>query len=110
MQDEPERLRVPDEHRSVAAEEIGERDGLGALPVRVGRKDRLRLGTGARRERSGKERDLLECAGALIAHVQPQIERHLVVARTRGVEEAGALAEAPQKSRLHRHVDVFLGG
>ena len=109
LQDEPQRLGVADEHRPVAAEKISERDGLGALPVGVGRKDRLRLGPGASRERFGEKRDLLERPCALIAHVQPQIECHLIVARPRRVEEPGTLAEAGGDASLDRHVDVFLG-
>ena len=42
-----------------------------------------------------------------VAHPQPEIGRHLVVARARGVQPAGRLADQLGEPALHVHVDVF---
>ena len=42
-----------------------------------------------------------------VAHPEPEIGRHLVVARTRGVQPPGRLADQFGEPALHVHVDVF---
>ena len=42
-----------------------------------------------------------------IAHPQPEIGRHLIVARARGMQPAGRLADQLGQPALHVHVDVF---
>ncbi len=42
-----------------------------------------------------------------IAHPQPEIRRHLVVAAARGMQPLAGLADAVGQPRLDVHVDVF---
>ena len=42
-----------------------------------------------------------------VAHPEAEIERHLVVARARGVQAPGGLADQLGQPRLDVHVDVF---
>ena len=42
-----------------------------------------------------------------VAHPQPEIGRHLVVARARGMQPAGRLPDQLGQAALHIHVDVF---
>jgi hypothetical protein len=43
---------------------------------------------------------------ALVAHPQPEIDRHLIIPAARGVQAPG-LAYQLFQPRLHIHVDVF---
>ena len=72
----------------------------------------------ARHHRAGmRERLLGQCALVKtqrriervdgVAYPQPEIGRHLVVARTRSVQPAGGLPDYLGKPALHVHVDVF---
>ncbi len=42
-----------------------------------------------------------------VAHPEPEIGRHLIVARARGVQPPGRLPDQLAKPALHVHVDVF---
>ena len=44
---------------------------------------------------------------APVAHPEPEVGRHLVVAAPRGVEALGGLADQLGQARLHVHVDVL---
>ena len=55
----------------------------------------------------GEARDLAERARRLIAHVEAQAERDLVVARTCSVQPLADVAEVAREARLDRHVHVL---
>ena len=42
-----------------------------------------------------------------VAHPKPEIGRHLIVARARGVQPPGGRADQLGEAALHVHVDVF---
>src|SRR5206468_13021261 len=89
---------------------MGEENGLGALGVRVARRDGAPV---ARRE--GDER-LLEPPDravervALGAQPEAKVERHLVVAAAAGVQLAAERPEELHEPPLDRHVDVLVRG
>jgi len=63
-----------------------------------------------RRRRPVAPSESAQREGALLADVQPQIQRDLIVARARRVEHAGGFAERAGEQRLDGHVDVFFVG
>ena len=81
---------------------------LGPLPVGVGGEDDLPVGLGA----GSKQREQLgepgQHVGAPFADEEAEVQRHLVVPRAGGVEEAGDLAQPARQLGLHRHVHVLL--
>ena len=101
----PPRARGPTPHDG--DEERGAHR-LRALAVRVRGEQHVLLARGALRE--GSER---ACAssrderGALVAHVEAQVERDLVVARARRVQARRDRADALAELRLDGHVHVF---
>ncbi len=42
-----------------------------------------------------------------VAHIEPEVGRHLVVARARGVQPPGGSADQPGEAGFDIHVDVF---
>jgi hypothetical protein len=46
----------------------------------------------------------------LVAQIQPHVERHLIVAATRGVQLAARRTDFFSQTPLDVHVDVFVGG
>jgi hypothetical protein len=68
------------------------------------------FGFGAIGQHPHQPGECLENLRATLPDVQSQIERDLIVPGTRGVEDAGWLAEPSGQLRLHGHVHVlFLG-
>ncbi len=82
-------------------------DRLRPLPVRVRRQQHVLL----RRRPIGEPRDerrrLAQQRGPLVAHVQPQIERDLVVARPGRMEPRSDRPDALAELALDGHVHVF---
>ena len=76
----------------------------------VGGQHRVDLRPCARGQRSEQTRRRIERAPRLLAHVQAQVERHLVVARSGGMQHAGRLAERAGEPRLDGHVHVLFRG
>ncbi len=74
----------------------------------VRREDHVPVGLGAGREQIEELGEPGQDVGAALADEEPQVQRHLVVPRAAGVEEAGDLAQAACQLRLHRHVHVLL--
>ena len=64
---------------------------------------RLRL----RRERRLQGMELADDLVDRVAHPEPEIGRHLVVARARRVQPPGGVADQLLQPRLDVHVDVF---
>ena len=86
---------------------MAEGDRLRGLQMRQARHHRAGMV-----ERLSGERALVGAKRAVervdgVAHPQPEIGRHLVVARTRGVQPPGGLADQLGEPALHVHVDVF---
>ena len=76
--------------------------------MRVGGEDDVDLGLRPRGEGCDQTGELVERASRLLADVQPQIERDLIVSRTGGVQHARRFSERCGETRLDRHVHVFL--
>ena len=70
------------------------------------------LGTafGLRHQRRHQRLQAQDRRVALVAHPQPEIRRHLVVAASRRVQPAGGLADQLLQPRLDVHVDVLERG
>ena len=86
---------------------MAEGHGLGGLQVGEARHHGVRMGLRLLGER------LLEIGEAAIQAIdgvpdpQPEIERHLIVARARRVQSPGSLADHVGEAFLDVHVDVF---
>ena len=78
--------------------------------MRVPGQERVALALGPIGQLFQEQRHFQQRERALLADVQPQIERDLIVPRARRVQHAGFLAERPRQQRLDRHVHVFLVG
>ena len=60
-------------------------------------------------QRGAKFGDQRDHAGQLVAQIQPQVERDLIVARTPGMQLAPGLANQRDQPALDREMDVFIG-
>ena len=99
---------VPLRHLHVRQEVVGEQDRLRPLHMGIARHDHAELPP-----RQGHEA-LLEPPQAgeevfhRVAQIEPQIQRHLVVAAPSGVELAAHFADEFGQPRLDRHVNVLV--
>jgi len=84
-----------------------ERHGLGGLQMREARHHRAGLGRGLLRQHLHQARELDVDVVDRVADPEPEIGRHLVVARARRVQPPGRLADDLRQPRLDIHVDVF---
>ena len=103
----PQPFGVAREHLLVGEQVVGEQHGLRALQVRVAGHHRLRL---AIREVDQRASQRPQARGGLVAggaHEHPQIGRHLVVARARGVQPPRRFADAFGEGGLDVEVDVL---
>ncbi len=80
---------------------------LGRLKVREARHHDVRVRLSLLGERPLQLRQQPIELIDVIAHIQPEIERHLVVARPCRVQAPGSGANQLGKPALHVHVDVF---
>ena len=98
---------VAGEHLDVGEEVMTEGHGLRRLQVREARHDEIvaRLGLARERQLQAGERGI----GLVdpVAHVEPEVGRHLVVARAGGVQAAGRLADQLLEAALDVHVHVL---
>ena len=100
---------VAAEHLHVGHHVVPEGHRLAGLQVRVARHHRPGVGLGL------VDQGRLQVAQApvqvvdRIAHPEPEVGRHLVVARAGGVQAPGRLADQAAQAGLHVHVDVFQG-
>ena len=104
-----ETVVVAPQRRDVRQKEVRDEHGHRAPEVRVGRHDgragRFRLP----RERADNRRKLRLQAGNLPPEVEAQIERHLLVARSAGVQPLAEIADAFDELPLDERVHVFVG-
>src|SRR5882672_3195625 len=84
-----------------------EGDGLGGLEMGEAGHDGLDMPCRLRDERALQRREPLArpCAG--FAHPEPEIRRHLVVARARGVQPAGRLSHDLREPCLDVEMNVL---
>jgi hypothetical protein len=108
LQHEEQRVHVAREHGPVAAQQVRERNRLRALPVGIGGEDGVALGLGAVGEARHEGGERIEGQRHLLADVEVQVQRHLVVARARRVQQARGLAERLGEQGLDGHVHVLL--
>ena len=94
-------------HFHIGEQMMAEGDRLRRLQMRQPRHHRAGMLQRLRRQRVLKdfERRIDRIDG--VAHPQPEIGRHLVVARARGVQPAGGRADQLAEPALDVHVDVF---
>jgi hypothetical protein len=94
-------------HLDIGEKMVAERHRLRDLKVGEAGHDAAGMFVGAREQR-GLQR-LQSAVDALARGADPEAEvgRDLVVARTRGVEAPGGLADDVLEPRFHRHVDIL---
>ena len=102
-----EAAAVAGQHLDIGQEMMTERHRLGRLQVREPRHDEVEM-----RLRLPRERELQrgKCpVGAVepVAHVEPEVGRHLVVARARRMQPAGRRTDQLGQPRLDVHVHVL---
>ena len=86
---------------------MAKRHRLRALQMREARHDRLGLGVGPLDQRQLQHLDLRQERVDGVAHIEPEIGRHLVVARTRRVQPPRRVADQLAQPRFDIHVNVF---
>ena len=84
--------------------------GLRGLQVGETGHDPIGARLGLRQSRADQRGEAINRRVALIAHPQPEIGRHLVVARPARVQAACGLADDLLQAGLHVHVDVLQVG
>ena len=103
----PQPLRVAREHLLVGEQVVGEQHGLCALQVRVAGHHRLRLALGEVDQRASQCPQARGGRVAGGAHEHPQVGRHLVVTRARGVQPPRRFADAFGERGLDVEMDVL---
>ncbi len=81
--------------------------GLGGLQMGEARHHRAGMGLGLFGQRQLQVGELRVEFVDRIAHPEPEIDRHLVVARARRMQPARRLADDLLEARLDVHMDVF---
>ena len=105
----PSRVEIAPQRRDVRQKEMRDEHRLRRTEMRERRHQRV---AGRRRLRGQRVDDARD--GALqqrnaAAQIQPQIERHLLVARSAGVQPAAGVAEPLDQQPLDEAVDVLVG-
>ena len=98
---------VAGEHFDVGEQMVRQQDGLRVLHVGETGHDRALVFVGLLHQRGLKRADLLHQVVDLVAQIQPDVERDLVVAAAGGVNTRALGAERFGQRRLDVHVDVF---
>ena len=102
-----EAAAVARQHLDVSQQMVAEGDGLRRLQMREARHHHIemRLRLARQRELQGGERRV----GGVdpVAHIELEVGRDLVVARARGVQPPGGLADQRLQAALDVHVHVF---
>ena len=100
---------VPQQHVAIGQQMMAEGDRLRPLQVGVAGHDEiigfLRLG----RDHAQQAVEARFQLFAFVQKIEPQVERHLVVAAARGVQPFAAVADPLRQLRFHKGVDI-LGG
>ena len=99
---------VARQHLDIGEAMMAEGDGLRGLHMREARHQRARMGLRLPRQRKLQARDLAVDMIDGAPDIQPEIGRHLIVARARGVQLARNRPDQLLEPRLHRHVDVLI--
>ena len=82
---------------------------LRRLQMGEARHDRRRMGDSLLGERALQPGDLAVQMVGAVADIKPEIGRDLIVARARGVQPPGRLADQLLQPRFDIHVDIFQG-
>ena len=98
---------VPRQHLDISEKMMAEGDGLGHLQMGEARHDGRCMFFGLHRQCQLQVAQLAVEMVADIADIEAEIGRHLVVARTRGVETPGCGADQVLEPLLDIHMDVF---
>ena len=105
-----EALPVALEHLDVGEQVMREQHRLRRLQMRVAGHDDVGVCRGERGQaRAAGRCSSVEDAADLVAQVQAQVERHLVVAAARRVQLAAGRADLLDQPPLDGHVDVLVG-
>ncbi len=86
---------------------MAERHRLRRLQMREARHDGFGFSIGALDQRQLQHLDLRQERVDGIAHIEPEVGRHLVVARARRVQPPRCVADQLAQPGLDVHVDVF---
>ena len=104
-----EPLAIAPEHLDIGQHVMGERYRLRALQMRIAGHHGLDVGArdlDQRAAQSAHERD--HCAD-FVAQIEPQIERDLIVARSRGMQFAARGPDFFDQPALDREMDILVG-
>ena len=88
---------------------MGERDRLRALQMGVAGHHGVEMAMGERDQRAAEFPGEPDHLGQFVAEIEPQIERDLVVARSRGMELAPRRADPLGQAALDREMDILVG-
>src|SRR3546814_10596449 len=102
-----EAAAVPPQHLDIGQQMMSERYRLGVLQMRKARHNGLRVPFRLTEQclLTGLQRRVYSID--LVAHPQAEIRRHLIVARTRGMQPSRGRPDPLGEARFHVHVDVF---
>ncbi len=98
---------VAAEHLDVGEQVMAEGDGLRRLQMREARHDGRRMCLGLADERQLQCRQRRVERIEAFAHVEPEVGRHLIVARARRMQPPGGRADQLLQAALDVHVHVF---
>ena len=101
---------VPGEHRRVGHEVLGKGYGLGPLEMGVAGHDGGLVLSGLAAEHRLQLQELFHDDGDLLPDVHPEVQSHLVVPGSAGVEALSRVPDALGEEGLHIHVDILVVG
>ena len=100
-------LGVPPQHLEIRQHVVGEQRGLGALEMGVARHGGVRIRRRALDQPAPQTANRRQRIADGVLDEHADVQRHLVVARARGVQPQRRLANHLEKPPLDVHVDVF---
>ena len=86
---------------------MGEEDRLGGLQVGEAGHDHIDVGLGLDQQGIDQQVQVGADLDDLVPQVEADVQRHLVIAGTAGVQPLARLADGGRQARLDVHVDVF---
>ena len=106
----PQAAQVPQQHPGVGHELVPKGDRLGPLQVGVARHDVAGALFGLAAERLDQLAELLLQPGAGLPQIEPDVQRHLVVAAAAGVKALAGVPHPGGEGLFHKGVDILGGG
>jgi len=94
-------------HLHVGEQVVGEEDRLGSLQVGVAGHDDVKVAFRLTDERVDEQVEIGGNLDDFVPQVEADIQRHLIVAGTAGMEALACLADLRREARLDVHMDIF---